>query len=592
VRTRCYRLLLYEWWDLVLSGNRGTYQTAIIWRCAALDKEAAVELAPTPDDLVWKLYGEHAHSRLVRVGMTSQDARAHITELTPMALEALRDELASYADRGPTMSSLEIAELTGRKHEDVWEEIRRAVVAHIWSAKDSGVPRSFERILYLDKPKMGDPYYCLTWYEWRYLVGKSYSREDTAIVMKRFGELMYAAIKSEEAAAPEAPEAEQATPLLARTAAELIDHDTIKTDDSAPNPASPAHVKTMSSREVAEICSRQHSDVVAGIQREMVAHIRSGRAAADPNYASIYERVTGSLGRPCYNLTMGEWWTLVVFDYPSKDRTAIIRRWSEIYDGEVPAKVEVPEPPVIIDDEGVTGGLRAPEVEASSVPTTITIEGAGVDWGVDAPLRELSLAGYDDDDETPAAFTIVIKNGPMGVDLRELHRELGSKRDFSSWTKEKLKQFVEDEDFVINNRSVVNSGRGRPTIDYAVTADTAKNIALMEQTERGKEVRRYFIECEKELWIREMEASRTAPATLTHPEVLRLAADAIEKNEEQALLLEVRDRQLEEQKPKVQFVDRFVAAPGLYGVRKAAKFLGVTQTVFAAKRPIGAEAGL
>ena len=253
----------------------------------------------------------------------------------------------------------------------------------------------------------------------------------------------------------------------------------------------------------------------------------------------------------------------------------------------MPAKVEVPAPPVTIDDEGVTVS-RPPEVEASSVPTTITIEGAGVDWGVDAPLRELSLAGYDDDDETPATFTIVIKNGPMGVDLRELHRELGSKRDFSSWTKEKLKQFVEDEDFVINNRSVVNSGRGRPTIDYAVTADTAKNIAMMEQTERGKVVRRHFIECEKAL--RERETS--TPATLTHPEALRLAADAIEKNEEQALLLEVRDRQLEEQKPKVEFVDRFVAAPGLYGVRKAAKFLGVTQTVFAAKRPIGAEAGL
>lgn len=103
MRTRCYHLLLNEWWDLVLSGYRGTYQTAIIWRCAALDKEAAVELAPTPDDLVWKLYGDYVHRRLVRSGMTSQDASRHITELTPMALEALRDELAFYADRGPTV---------------------------------------------------------------------------------------------------------------------------------------------------------------------------------------------------------------------------------------------------------------------------------------------------------------------------------------------------------------------------------------------------------------------------------------------------------------------------------------------------------
>ncbi len=205
------------------------------------------------------------------------------------------------------MSSLEIAELTGRKHEDVWEEIRRAVVAHIWSAKDSGVPRSFERILYLDKPKMGDPYYCLTWYEWRYLVGKSYSREDTAIVMKRWIDLGWASIENEKVAE------------LAHSGG----------DD---------HEKTMSSLEIAEICLMQHSDVVADIQAAMVAHIRSGRAAADPSYASIHERITGPLDRPCYHLSMGEWWTLVVADYPDNDRAAIVRRWDEIYGEGVPAK--------------------------------------------------------------------------------------------------------------------------------------------------------------------------------------------------------------------------------------------------------------
>jgi len=49
---------------------------------------------------------------------------------------------------------------------------------------------------------------------------------------------------------------------------------------------------------------------------------------------------------------------------------------------------------------------------------------------------------------TPAAFTIVIKKGPMGVDLRELHRGLESGQEFAHWAKERLKQFVEGEDFV------------------------------------------------------------------------------------------------------------------------------------------------
>ena|GEM_PF-3938192 len=36
----------------------------------------------------------------------------------------------------------------------------------------------------------------------------------------------------------------------------------------------------------------------------------------------------------------------------------------------------------------------------------------------------------------------------MGVDLRELHRGLESGQEFAHWAKERLKQFVEGEDFV------------------------------------------------------------------------------------------------------------------------------------------------
>jgi len=53
--------------------------------------------------------------------------------------------------------------------------------------------------------------------------------------------------------------------------------------------------------------------------------------------------------------------------------------------------------------------------------------------------------------------------------------------------KTELSQFVEGEDFGINHKPVVNSGRGRPPIDYAVTIDCAKNIAMMEQTEQGRQ---------------------------------------------------------------------------------------------------------
>jgi phage anti-repressor protein len=85
------------------------------------------------------------------------------------------------------------------------------------------------------------------------------------------------------------------------------------------------------------------------------------------------------------------------------------------------------------------------------------------------------------------------------VSARNLHNELGVKKDFSSWIKAQFKRgfFEENIDYVVFTQKGENLKGGRPSIDYIVTLDTAKEIAMMSGTQKGKEVRNYFIEVEK-----------------------------------------------------------------------------------------------
>ncbi len=92
------------------------------------------------------------------------------------------------------------------------------------------------------------------------------------------------------------------------------------------------------------------------------------------------------------------------------------------------------------------------------------------------------------------------------VNARDLHKFLGVGRDFSNWIKDRIKNygFVENFDFVIvqNLRSpnLANAkSRAQTLFDYTVSIDMAKELCMIEKTEKGRECRRYFIECERQL---------------------------------------------------------------------------------------------
>lgn len=81
------------------------------------------------------------------------------------------------------------------------------------------------------------------------------------------------------------------------------------------------------------------------------------------------------------------------------------------------------------------------------------------------------------------------------IDMRELHKQLRVKARFNDWAKRRLqKVFFDGDDFYSH---LSKSDIGRPTTEYMLTVDTAKQISMMEGGEVGKLVRKYFILCEK-----------------------------------------------------------------------------------------------
>ena len=89
------------------------------------------------------------------------------------------------------------------------------------------------------------------------------------------------------------------------------------------------------------------------------------------------------------------------------------------------------------------------------------------------------------------------ENG-MTVDGRELHEFLQVGRDFSSWIKSRIEQygFSLGDDFKV---TLTKTGERQNVTrhDYELTIDMGKELCMVENNERGRQARKYFIECER-----------------------------------------------------------------------------------------------
>ncbi len=128
------------------------------------------------------------------------------------------------------------------------------------------------------------------------------------------------------------------------------------------------------------------------------------------------------------------------------------------------------------------------------------------------------------------------ENDEQLVSARDLHDALEIKTRFSQWVTQNFKRFREGVDFTsVVTTTVVNHGATRQLDDYAITTEMAKHIAMMTGTEKGFEIRDYFIKVEK-AW--------------NNPEMVVQRALQIQTRKVDALRLEN-----EQMKPKALFAD-------------------------------------
>ncbi|QBX27393.1 phage antirepressor KilAC domain-containing protein [Streptococcus parauberis] len=87
------------------------------------------------------------------------------------------------------------------------------------------------------------------------------------------------------------------------------------------------------------------------------------------------------------------------------------------------------------------------------------------------------------------------------VSARDLHKGLEISKRFSAWFDQNSKLFIENEEFTsVPKGTPVIGGNGNIQYldDFALTIDMAKQLAMMSRTDKGKEVRKYFIQVEKD----------------------------------------------------------------------------------------------
>ncbi|MCV6610134.1 MAG: antA/AntB antirepressor family protein [Amphritea sp.] len=169
---------------------------------------------------------------------------------------------------------------------------------------------------------------------------------------------------------------------------------------------------------------------------------------------------------------------------------------------------------------------------------------------------------------------IIIHDGEINgeavntVNARDLHAFLGVARDLSTWLSKQVATygFELNRDYVeVFHQTGENSSGGRPRKDYHISLDMAKELSMVERTEKGKEARQYFIEMERQA---KDAAAKPQMIDLNDPDQLvPLLANYAQRTQ-------IAEAQVSALAPKAEAYDRLDSSDGDLTIRPASKVLG------------------
>jgi len=166
-------------------------------------------------------------------------------------------------------------------------------------------------------------------------------------------------------------------------------------------------------------------------------------------------------------------------------------------------------------------------------------------------------------------------NGNNVVSARELHAFLEIATDFTEWCKRMFEYgFEEKRDYVILLKNGENKISKSNPINYALTLECAKEISMIQRTEKGKIARQYFLDCEKQLKERE-NVSSTLPKT--KEELWAMALTSLnEEVDKQKRQLELANQTIQLNAPKVEYVNEVLQSQSTHNTNSIAKELGMS----------------